>query len=187
MPSFEELQAAVGFPEYFEEEAKYAVVSSVTSSGGGGNNSSNNGGNATFQQQQEQQQQYSAPAAVEADEVIEPGSSSSSSSKTTSSSSYSNSNRGGAGNGTVDLSDPIIDRRSQWLRIKIVNLKSGMIDLDTRFPAGFLGPVAAIVPQVAGLDLEELVRGEKNSARKPGDPVFSFETDGEKIEIYFEN
>ncbi|KAG7674916.1 putative 2,3-dimethylmalate lyase [Nannochloris sp. 'desiccata'] len=210
MPSFQELQAAVGFPEYFEEEAKYAITqgnsSGSSTSGSGTDNKSSNttvrgGDDSNFsdqhqqreqQQQQPQQQQRFTSTAVEADEVIEPGSSSSprsSSSNASSSSSGSTSNR--TGDGTFDLRDPSIDRRAQWLRIKIVNLKSGMVDLDTRFPAGFLGTVAGIVPQVAGLDLEALVRGEKqggaDNAPKPGEPVFSFETDGERIEIYFEN
>jgi hypothetical protein len=193
MPSFEELQAAVGFPEYFEEEAKYAVKIDSNSSTGTDNGNSS-GGNSSSSNSQSQQQQYTTSTAVEADEVIEPGSSprSSASSTTTSSSSRSTSSNTQQGDtqSTFDLSDPSINRRAQWLRIKIVNLKSGTVDLDTRFPAGFLGPVASIVPQVAGLDLEALVRGEKkgvNNAPKPGEPVFSFETDGERIDVYLEN
>jgi 2-methylisocitrate lyase-like PEP mutase family enzyme len=207
MPTFEELQAAVGFPTYFEEEAKYAVTKINSSSGTATSSTSNDnksssttargeGGTSSFtgeHQQGEEQQQQSTCMAIEADEVIEPGSSpkSSRSAHAHASSSSSQSSSTKAGDGTFDVSDPSIDRRSQWLRIKIVNLKTGIVDLDTRFPAGFLGPVATIVPQVAGLDLEALVWGEnkgsENKAPRPGEPVFRFETDGERIEIYFEN
>jgi len=204
MPSFEELQAAVGFPGYFEEEAKYAVsksknnsdsptigdstdykTSSTTSRGVDTSSSSD-------QHQEREDQQQSTSVAVEADEVIEPGSSPRSSSSANASSSSSRYNSSKTGDSAFNLSDPSIDRRSQWLRIKIISLKTGMVDLDTRFPAGFLGAVANIVPQVAGLDLEALVRGEnkasgENETPKPGEPVFNFETDGERIEIYFEN
>lgn len=201
MPSFTELQAVLGFPEYFEEEERYAVKGTSTDNNStsappssspsspiyssSGTNTPTNGSstNNTYQQQQQQQEKASQSTAVEADEVIEPGSSSNS--NTNSRSSYN-----GIGEKTVDLSEPSVNRRAQWLRIKIFNQKTGSVDLDTRFPAGFLGPVAAIVPQVAGLDLEALVRGEIKGAKytpKPGEPVFSFETDGDRIEIYFES
>lgn len=74
-------------------------------------------------------------------------------------------------------------RRSTWLRFKIVDSGNGEIKLDTRFPAGFLDGIAAIVPQVSGIDLREVIRG---SSSKNNEPAFSFEADGDIIQIFVE-
>lgn len=74
-------------------------------------------------------------------------------------------------------------RRSKWLRFKIVDSRNGDVKLDTRFPAGFLDGIAAIVPQVSGIDLGEILNG--NSANK-NEPAFSFEADGDMIQIFVE-
>ena len=55
--------------------------------------------------------------------------------------------------------------------------------LDTRFPAGFLDGIASIVPQVSGIDLGEIMKGK--SADK-NEPAFSFEADGDTIQIFVE-
>ncbi len=74
-------------------------------------------------------------------------------------------------------------RRSKWLRFKIVDSRNGDVKLDTRFPAGFLDGIASIVPQVSGIDLGEIMKGK--SADK-NEPAFSFEADGDTIQIFVE-
>ena len=179
MPSFAELQAAVGFPEYYAEEQRYAAGAAEglpagsrrSSSGGGGGGSiggggggssglgGNGGGAAGLEVPTEAAAAAAAaepatPAeaeALEPDVVVEPGRSPSGSG----SSSTGSSSRGGSS--TIDLAllsssqddgegqrrsygqrtSP--DRQAQWLRIKVSDVKSGTVKLDTRFPAGGVG------------------------------------------------
>jgi 2-methylisocitrate lyase-like PEP mutase family enzyme len=172
LPSFSKLQEIVGFPEYFEEAKTYSDG---------------------FQVQQPESQPVVPDAVLDPDQAGSFASSPISEINTSS--------------GTIDLfssrdekTDDSEDRRSQWLRIKISDGASGMVKLDTRFPAGFLGSVAAIVPQVAGLDLQALLKGEWEGRSEDGmkrptpgsppsnadKPIFTFEADGDSIEIYLE-
>lgn len=191
MPSFAELQAAVGFPEYFEEESKYAVKESATSTS---TTSAPSVGTGAFSSSQIHQDggasqgasgttatSAAAGTAIDPDRVIEPGATSSVRTVDLVTSSKDE-------DGSYWARDPT-DRRAQWLRIKISNAATGAVQLDTRFPAGFLGPVAAIVPQVAGLDLDALVRGDLQQKKVPkaGEPAFSFEADGDRIEVFLED
>lgn len=194
LPTFEELQAVVGFPEYFDQEAKYAVPSSATAGNGSGPQNGGSGGTPPLAGSSPPRIEP-VSAFVEPDVVIEPGAGRSADDAFV--------------DGTVDLvrgssdedyrrSDSA-DRRAQWLRIKVSDASSGAVKLDTRFPAGFLGSVAAIIPQVAGLDLEALLRGEGfsgqrsdedgeyNAKRRAGEPVFSFGDASDRIEIYIED
>jgi 2-methylisocitrate lyase-like PEP mutase family enzyme len=172
MLTFEELQAAVGFPEYFAQEARYAVADAPA---GGGR----------------------PEAAVEADLVVEPDGSSGQSSSSSSSSGGGGGGRSGAADpsATIDLyagdaarggGGDYATRRAQWLRIKISPSRGGPVKLDTRFPAGFLNSVAAFVPQVAGVDLEGLVREAKGGAWAPGAPVLEFEADSDTVQVFLE-
>ena len=81
------------------------------------------------------------------------------------------------------------------MRVRISDAATGAVKLDTRFPAGFLGGVANIIPQVAGMDLEGLLRGGGggggggDGGRRtpgPGEPAFSFEADTDRIDIFIE-
>ena len=189
MPSFQDLQAVLGFPEYFEEESKYAVEESTNNTGTntttttqGGSTvtapaSSSNGNTAT-----NTATSTATNPAVDPDRVIEPGATASV--RTVDLVTSIDDEDGGS----YRARDPS-DRRAQWLRIKISDARTGAVQLDTRFPAGFLGPVAAIVPQVAGLDLEALVRGDLQQKKVPkaGEPAFSFEADGDRIEVFLED
>lgn len=74
-------------------------------------------------------------------------------------------------------------RRSTWLRFKIVDSRNGDVKLDTRFPAGFLDGIAAIIPQVSGIDLREVIKGTPAGTNVP---AFSFEADGDMIQIFVE-
>lgn len=39
-------------------------------------------------------------------------------------------------------------RRPQWLRVRVSDVRTGSVNLDLRFPAGFLSTVTSFVPQV---------------------------------------
>lgn len=136
MPTFQELQAALGFPEYFEEEARYAVPAANRS--GSGSSKPEPGAPAYVAPLPSALEAAAAAAspvstAVEPDAVMEPGAATSS----------SGSDPGGGGaresppppasspSGTIDLYSgsrdedgggyrqrDASDRRSQWLRIR---------------------------------------------------------------------
>lgn len=183
LPSFSKLQEIVGFPEYFEESKRY--------SGPDGQVESQSG---SPKETVESFQTVLPDAVLDPDQESQFNSLGSFVRETS---------------GTIDIvssrdekADDSEDRRSQWLRIKISDATSGVVKLDTRFPAGFLGSIATIVPQVAGLDLQALLKGEwvpKSGEAKgtpPGsgsshshgreEPIFAFDADGDNIEIYLE-
>jgi hypothetical protein len=177
IPTFEELQAVVGFPRYFEEERRYAVPAEPILGGGGesGSGSGSGGGSSAFSggaAAAPAAEPYAAAAeAVEADEVLEPG---------------------GA---VVRRAEPAGgggDRRAaQWLRVCVTDARGGGVKLESRFPAGFLGGVAALIPQVAGMDLEGLLRGNNaggSGGARPGAPVLEFggENGEDRVEVFLE-
>ena len=183
MPSFPDLQSAVGFPDYFEEEAIYAVVDDSSSG-----NCTTYKNNTTTRDQTTHSQTTTTTTttpppsqpppkqtstAFEPDEVIEPNSSSQ---KTT------------ANTPTTTTPTTSNGRPPEWLRIKVSNAVNGSLLFNMKFPAGSLGAVAAIMPQVGDVDLEALMRGEtrQNEAARPGEPIFSFVSNGDRIEIYLE-
>jgi hypothetical protein len=134
--------------------------------------------------------------AVEADAILEPGSTRNTAmdgqidgdtvdivSSMDGSSSSSSSSSGQRGKDSAY-------RRNQWLRIRISDARTGAVKLDTRFPAGFLGNVAVIIPQVAGLDLEGLLKGSSDKGgktRSENEPVLSFAADGDSIQVFLED
>lgn len=130
LPSFQELQAAVGFPEYFEEEARYTVPSSDAASGSAA--SSTFGGTTAAASSSSA---AAAASGVEPDLVLEPGASGSSP-------------EAAASSGTIDLYDGSTDGSDggsgrsraaatpQWVRVRITDTRAGKTTLDTRFPAG---------------------------------------------------
>ena len=163
----------LGFPEYWEEEARYAVPSSAVPS----------------------------PAApplppprpfVSPDSVEEPGSERA-----------THAADAHPPPGTIDLAlvssdeegrrreqysarDAGAGTRSQWLRVRIADARSGLVKLDTRFPAGFLGSVAAFVPAVAGVDLEGLVRQAAGADWDASKPLLDFESGEDVIQVFLE-
>eukprot|EP00887_Chlorella_sp_A99_P005056 scaffold4.g5056.t1 len=206
MPSFAELQAAVGFPEYWAEEARYATAgggASAESSGageGGGGPLLPVGGSAVAPlaaADAPAPPPASSSPGVEPDAVVEPGG--------------SLRGAGGAGApaaGTIDLAllstssadegeegrraygrrPPGADRQARWLRIKISDPRSKVVKLDTRFPAGFLNSVSAFVPAVAGVDLEGLVKQAVGGDWDPSQPVLDEElpAGGDRLQVYLE-
>jgi len=156
MPSFSEVQDIVGFPEYFQEEARYAVKSS---SGGGGAASS-------------PPPHPPSPVyeVVEPDVVVEPGSGDVQVQSSKKKGDDSESGYNG-------------DRRSKWLRLKVTKKDSGSVQLDTRVPAGFLDGIAMLIPAVAGVDLEALVKEAEDVGNSL---LWTTESDGDIIRIYLE-
>lgn len=129
----QELQAAVGFPEYYAEEARYAVVLPTSGNGGGSsaNSSASDGGGGAAAA-------AAAAQGVEPDVVLEPGSRPAASDS--------------ASMGTVDLvpskagtdgeqrqsygARDQADKKPTWLRVRVMDTRSKTTTLDTRFPAG---------------------------------------------------
>lgn len=174
VPSFPALQSVVGFPDYFIEEAKYTVPSS-------GSSSSNT--------PPPPPPVVDAPVTVTADAVVEPGAPPYTAGRVSQSSS--------AGAGGMKTVDMVVssrddeyrqreDRRVQWLKVKITDERTNTVKLETRFPAGFLNSVASFVPQVAGVDFEQLMKQTKGEGWDPKQPLVDFQTDGDKVEIFLE-
>lgn len=220
MPLFKDLQSILGFDAYFEEEAKYTAHAdsryydernTIDASASSRSRVATEARHSGFPNESgDISKDRSVTTAVEADAVLEPEYDAASSTSTWHPDEHVN---------PKSLSSPIIESRSkqndgdafssglrpgQWLRIRISDSRSETVKLDTRFPAGFIGNLASLIPQIAGLDLEGLLRrvasGETYEApqpegqaergdrkgRNPNDPILSFETDGDKIDIFLE-
>ncbi|PRW44559.1 petal death [Chlorella sorokiniana] len=189
MPTFQELQAAVGFPEYYAEEARYAVPAVVPSSSGssGGSGGSTSSPSSTGSLASSGAAQAASEAAgVEPDAVLEPGASREPASDASTGTIDLYSGSGNGDSGRYGARDPA-DRRAQWLRVKVTDTKSKTTTLDTRFPAGFLNSVATFIPAVAGVDLEGLVKqATGDEAWEPGKPIYRFDSGNDRIEIWLE-
>ncbi|KAK9903591.1 hypothetical protein WJX75_009441 [Coccomyxa subellipsoidea] len=85
--------------------------------------------------------------------------------------------------GVEDASSAL--RRARFLRIKITTVASGETRLETRLPAGFIDAIATVVPQVAGIDLEELIQ-QTQAGWTRDKPVADFETGGERVQIFLD-
>lgn len=115
----QELQAAVGFPEYYAEEARYAVPAAsaapaaVPSSSGGGSSSGSGIAPSSVAAQA-----ASEASGVEPDAVLEPGSSREPASDASSGTIDLYSGSGNGDSGRYGARDPA-DRRAQWLRVKV--------------------------------------------------------------------
>lgn len=78
----------------------------------------------------------------------------------------------------------------RWLRLKITN-SDGVVQLDTRFPANFMG-AAGMVPGVAGMDLESMLKEvlPKNNEAWPQDGktrILDVSNNGQRIEVTIDN
>ncbi len=173
IPTFEELQEIVGFPRYFEEERRYAVPAEPILGGGGESGSGGGGGSGSSAfsaaaAAPAAEPRAAAAEAVEADAILEPSGS------------------------VVRRAEPAAsggDRgAAQWLRVRVTDARGGGVKLESRFPAGFLGGVAALIPQVAGMDLEGLLRGSGGGGARPGAPVLEFggENGEDRVEVFLE-
>jgi hypothetical protein len=166
MPTFPQLQAAVGFPEYFQEEARYAVppagCSGTASTSGTGHGSSDatdgagsSGVEATSAAAAVSEAAAAAPpaaapqesAGIEPDAVLEPdGGSSSSGSSGSSSQDAADAaagstinlyqSQGEGGEGQGGYRARNPSNSPQWLRVRITDTRADKVTLDTRIPAG---------------------------------------------------
>lgn len=197
MLSFQDLQVAVGFPRYFEEEIKYAVKLKSNSGSIGTADGESPPGNTTGSSEDGVggRRGGSAAMVLEPDMVIEPGSVSGASKaeendaeKTFDIMSSRQSMDDGQESGRKQ------GMASQWLRVKVTNIATGAVNLDLKIPSGFLGSIAQLVPQIAGYDLDGLFKGVARErgetidggVKNAGDPVFSVDADGDRIDFYFE-
>ena len=174
----------MGFPEYFAEEARYTVLPSGDNRTAGSSSGSGSGSTEAAAPP--------PPPVVEADSVVEPGDGEAGGAR---SSSGSGSGGGGSAAGTIDLAvkegqrqySGGGERTAKWLRIKISDASLGTVKLETRFPAGFLNGIAAFVPQVAGMDLEGLLRGAKGGDWDASRPLLAEElAGGDRVEVFVE-
>jgi len=186
IPDFKDLQEIVGFPEYFEQESMYAVPFESTGSFLNEQQRENNSETVRTQastsgQGIEQEPIRDSSGSIEPDVVIEPDSDPYAGSK----------KRNKAPDATYDVSEydtPTSSKRSKWLRVRISDALSGQVKLDTSFPGGFLDSVAAIIPQVAGIDLNEILGTTADLESQNAGPqkVFSFDADGDRVDIFVE-
>ncbi|WIA33922.1 hypothetical protein OEZ86_007020 [Tetradesmus obliquus] len=127
--TFVDMQMAVGFPEYYEEEARYAI--SAPSSG-------------------------TSPAAAAASSKPDSSSSSSSSSA------------------------------PKFFRVVIKDKRTGVVKLETRIPAGFIGGMTALIPQVAGVNFEEMVEAAMGESLDLSKPLLDYESGNDVITVFLE-
>lgn len=184
MGSFLDIQRAVGFPEYYVEEERYAVnpAAGATSSGAASSSTS------TQQGTEQATGEAAGPPPVEP-VVIPPGGSSS-----------SREGSAGAGPGSSNvLSVDVLDskdqgdgsaydafRRSRYLKVQITDQRTNMVKLETRIPAGFLQGLSALVPQASGLNLEALMQQALGEKKDLNDPLVDFNSGNDNIRIWLE-
>ncbi|KXZ42102.1 hypothetical protein GPECTOR_204g384 [Gonium pectorale] len=80
-------------------------------------------------------------------------------------------------------------RRNRSLRVRIADGTSGLVKLETRVPAGFLNGLTALVPQVAGFNIEALMdqaMGPGGVLPPPGTPLLNVMTGNDNVQIFLE-
>ncbi|KAG0613270.1 hypothetical protein M758_6G089500 [Ceratodon purpureus] len=137
LPSFEAVKDIVGFPKYYEEEARYSTQSSTRRS-----SYSRMPADASVAPSNEQS------TAVVPDLVIPGGESSNAASSSVADVVESLSPR--------SMRSTFAGMWSRTLRVKITG-KDGTVKLDISVPAGFLEGISNTIPAVAGLDLRQIL------------------------------
>ena len=139
----QELQDAIGFPEYWREEARYAVLdSSGTASGSSSGSSASGGANSSSGSGNTAAAATAAAAAapeaagVEPDRILEPGASASASADASTGTVDLVPQSGGEERGRSYGARDAGERQPTWLRVKVTDARSRTTTLDTRFPAG---------------------------------------------------
>ncbi|BDA50301.1 probable 2,3-dimethylmalate lyase at N-terminal half [Coccomyxa sp. Obi] len=229
LPSFADIQSAVGFPQYYAEAARYAVTSTTDASTiaasqeqvspaegdaaiGSGENAAGDFEVAISFEDEEASTSRNADRSVsgdsaaglssldeelrelaldsDTDEAAETSDKQGTSSVAEEPSVtvvepdaivLSERQQGGAGG--EDASTAL--RRARFLRVKITSVASGEVRLETRLPAAFVDGIATVIPQVAGVDLEELIQ-QTQAGWTRDKPVADFETGGERIQIFLD-
>lgn len=174
VPDFGDLQEVCGFNAYFAEEKKYVVDA-------GSGSTTIQGPTETVTEAATGMPSEAERSVVEPDAIFEEGAGAGDAGPK----SYSGGFKAGA-TSTYDVAEAgRVDRSSLWIRIKVLDKRNQNVALDTRFPAGFLSGIASVVPQVSGLDLPKLIKEAEGKARS-GQPIYYFELDDERVEIYLE-
>ncbi|KAF8057118.1 Dml [Scenedesmus sp. PABB004] len=215
MGTFVDLQMAVGFPEYYEEEARYALPLDSTSGGasasgpaaqrqqlappqqqapGGG------GGGQPFVSGFSAPQPPQAPAAaavsdaggdrdwqaaagpvVEADQVVPPPDAAGVGLRP-----YGGGGRDAEADEAARQSRWDAFRRSRFFKVSIKDRRTGITKLETRIPAGFIGGLTALIPQVAGVNFEEMVEAAMGDRLDLSKPLLDYESGNDVITVYLE-
>lgn len=170
LPSFETVKDIVGFPKYYEEEARYSTGSSTKNS-----SYSRMPANASVTSSNEQS------TAVVPDLVIPDGESSKDPSSRVAEVVESFSPR--------SMRSTIAGMWSRTLRIKVTG-KDGTVKLNVSIPAGFLEGFSSAIPAVAGLDLQLILeKAQINLGSKlEGESVLADFNDpaGDRIQVILE-
>ncbi|GLI59486.1 hypothetical protein VaNZ11_001371 [Volvox africanus] len=243
--SFADIQAAVGFPEYFEEEQRYAIstptsvpaafpeeaapeeaapeerateeaapeagaTEEAAPEAGATEEAAPEAGATEEAGPEERATEEAVPDAeapvIEPEVVVEdrtstpsddsatwplpPESIASSSAlypSVTSSSGGSNSSSS-TGSGADAADDPYY-RRNRSIRVRISDVSTGLVKLETRVPAGFLNGLTALIPQVSGFNIEALLEqamGPGAVRPQPGQPLISIPTGNDIVQIFLE-
>ncbi|GAX80954.1 hypothetical protein CEUSTIGMA_g8389.t1 [Chlamydomonas eustigma] len=172
--TFEDIQAAVGFPEYYIEEARYAISlpsstalsakDKVQQEETSSSSSFTLSGGDVYNQDPELSE-----ASKESDFVLVPKEKS-------------------GGNQELEAGAKDRDsRRNMYFRVKISDMLTGLVKLETRIPAGFLTGLSALVPAVSGFNIEDIMqRSLYKEGRDPSEPILSTTSGGDRIQIYLE-
>uniref|UniRef100_A0A061RPP0 Phosphoenolpyruvate carboxylase family protein isoform 2 n=1 Tax=Tetraselmis sp. GSL018 TaxID=582737 RepID=A0A061RPP0_9CHLO len=192
LPSFANLQSVVGFPEYFQEAARYAVSS------GGRNEDAAEPQQAASASTEEP---APSPPSAEAEEVTvevlsgpetpEQGSGAGKQPPGAIADGAKAGEKGSssAGGGPRNLpSGPRgVQRSARFFRIRIADRRTNMVKLETRIPALFIESLETIVPQVSGVDMTRLVQIAKgDEAWDPLQPLIHFDSEIDSIQIWLE-
>lgn len=108
-------------------------------------------------------------------------------------SSSSSSSSGGSGGGRTAIpSSRALEalKRSRFFRVSIRDRANGTTKLETRIPASFVGGLAALVPQVAGIDvdalLSEIAGGGDVAADLMSKPLVDVDAGGDRVQVFLE-
>eukprot|EP00892_Ulva_mutabilis_P001087 jgi/Ulvmu1/1097/UM106_0013.1 len=79
-----------------------------------------------------------------------------------------------------------IDFSNVSLRIRVEDMATGEVKLETRFPAKWMASIATFVPQLAGADLEDVIRQIRGGSWTPSEPAYEFRNGSEVTSVYIE-
>jgi 2-methylisocitrate lyase-like PEP mutase family enzyme len=192
--TFAEIQSAVGFEDYFREEARYAAVVGTGAEGREAAAAATTTATAAAA--------AAATEVVEPDAVVEGGGGGGGGRGGRQSlvplgargaSSSSSSSSGGSGGGRTAIpSSRALEalKRSRFFRVSIRDRANGTTKLETRIPASFVGGLAALVPQVAGIDvdalLSEIAGGGDVAADLMSKPLVDVDAGGDRVQVFLE-
>ena len=212
--TFADIQSAVGFSDYFRDQARYAVSGAEAVLPAGGGEGSGGGGDGrgeaavspaaaaaaaptTSPAPPPPAAEAPAPEVVEADAVVEGVQLVASSSSGRGGggggggSSSSSPGRGGSSSGSVPSSRALEAlKRSRFFRVTIRDRATGTTKLETRIPASFVGGLAALVPQVAGVDVDALLSEIAGGGDVADDlmrkPLVDVDAGGDRVQVFLE-